>query len=996
MKGIKLLLAVCLALPIFGTARADDSADTTRAAVRRSTIGSQPNVREKSTPTTTRGTTTTSVKNNVTTSRGTTSRATATPDTARNTTNRTPLGVSARVTTTPNVITRSGTENRQTTVARTITRNAAPTQRSTTSRTAPVRSATRTRSASTGLTRADVMARDYSKCKTVYYDCMDEFCANKDSQLKRCACSTRVNEFDDIKKQLAQFDEQMLEFSQRLLTVNMDKEDAAALFEATEGEIAFNQADTSASKKMLDEIAKKLNTSFDDSNFNQSLNAISLSLNADAAFDSVDSLAGSTTVTKTGAALYNAAVPVCQAMAAEVCTPEEYAIAVSGYQMTIEQDCNTVFKTYQTQVDQARERIRENSALLDMSRLDIYQKRNSDDILTCKSKMLDMLTNSTVCGENLGKCLDTTGQYIDPTTGQAFLTTRLVNLSNLIQRPTENSTWVSMPANATFVSYLNSKKKFLAPAMENCQDIADYVWDEFIEDALAQIKLAQDAKLQEVRQSCTTLTAECLSDAKTSIEDFDARALSTFGVWADKTVNAMCNEVKTACTALLDAELGTGSESEWAGGMADIATNITYDTILSTCREVGRACIIQVCKSTSGNFGLCENIQTSVNRKSIINRTACWQEVQDCIADAGAEKISEIYSRVVNFARDDMTDLSAADWFYQEMYSADPTTINTACNPNNTSTMALADQPFCIYDHCVAAGVCNAPTISTDNTYTTNNPDASDECRICRLAEKIWGNCEYAPSTVLINENSHNRIIIPENNTTGTLLAWFAQNTGTDDKWDSCRDTTCGTGYFFNGTSCVSIENISSGDLQTCPTDERFQTPKGQNNCCTTNTWDSMGNCCTQFGTSTINLNGTDVTFCLPNRGATATLIETFSVANSTDAYYKTFGTTYALVCIGTMTVADQQPRCSGSFIVVSETGRVLSPKYDEISNGTPSALPNAYFTSTVGETVLNSSLSTYTLQYDTTGNTWQWTSTNASDNPIAATQGDKSMINYQ
>ena len=141
--------------------------------------------------------------------------------------------------------------------------------------------------------------------------CMDEFCANKDAQLKRCACSSRLHEFDRVKKQLANVDEKLLDFNQRLLTVNMDKEDAEALFTATEGELAFNQKDTSASKKILDEISKKLNSGGDDS-FSQNLSAISLSLNTDAAFDNVDSLMGASTTTKEGVELYNAALPVCR------------------------------------------------------------------------------------------------------------------------------------------------------------------------------------------------------------------------------------------------------------------------------------------------------------------------------------------------------------------------------------------------------------------------------------------------------------------------------------------------------------------------------------------------------------------------------------------------------------------------------------------------------------------------------------------------------------
>ncbi|MBR5625674.1 MAG: hypothetical protein IKW67_02755, partial [Alphaproteobacteria bacterium] len=490
----------------------------------------------------------------------------------------------------------------------------------------------------TELSASDIISRDYKKCREVFYSCMDEFCANKDSQLRRCACSSRINEFDGTKQRLAQVEDKLLDFSQRLLTVNMDAEDAAALNKATEGELAFYESsDKSTSKKMLDEIAKKLNSSFDDAEFDQGLNAINLSLNTGAAFDSVDSMFGSSATTKSGTELHAAALPICREMALEVCSPEELSIAEGGYQVMIEQDCNTVAKSYATQSEDARKQILESSALLDISRLDVHQKRNSDDVLTCKKKMVTMLTDSTVCGSDMSKCLDMTGQYIDPSTGGAFLTVNLSNLGNLITRPASDETWRKTAGNEPFVSFLNSKKKFLEPAMEKCQDVADYVWDLFIEDALAQIKLAQDAKLEDVRQSCTTLTTQCLDNALDSITEFDARALSVFGITADITANAMCEDVKTACTALLDT---IGSGEEWGDAMDDIASTKSYDSIITTCREVGKNCIIQNCKSASGNFGLCESITMSVNRSSIVNRSACWETVYNCVNAAGAENVA--------------------------------------------------------------------------------------------------------------------------------------------------------------------------------------------------------------------------------------------------------------------------------------------------------------------------------------------------------------------
>ena len=193
---------------------------------------------------------------------------------------------------------------------------------------------------------------------------MDEFCANKDANLRRCACSARANEFENVKKNMSKFEDKMLDFNQRLLLVNLDAEDVNAINTATEGEDAFYATtDKTKSKKALNEIAKKLNTTCGDDSTGTSLAPISLSLNIDSAFDTVDSFMGSDTTAKSGTALYNAAIPICRETAMEVCTEDELSLAISGYLMLMEQDCNTVQKAYQAQVDTARTKVFESGAL---------------------------------------------------------------------------------------------------------------------------------------------------------------------------------------------------------------------------------------------------------------------------------------------------------------------------------------------------------------------------------------------------------------------------------------------------------------------------------------------------------------------------------------------------------------------------------------------------------------------------------------------------------
>ncbi len=1024
MKGLRLFFTACLGFLVFQGAFADDADDIARAATRRTastTVASnrQQSAQQPQTTTTRTGAsgtvsratniqpttndTTTATRSGTTARSGnvvardvsarstTSSSQTVSPRSATNVTSRAAVSQHSVVASPDRTAARSAaTVSRAATSARTAlpatasragatVSRTATTGRGTTghisnaSRAATSRSTLTTsgRVARAGITAEEIMNRDYTQCREVYYSCMDEFCANKDSQLKRCACSSRIAEFDEMKQQLAEIEDKLLDFNQRLLTVNMDKEDAEALFTATEGELAFQQDDKSDSKKLLDEISEKLNTTFDDTTFGENLAPVSLSLNIDAAFDTVDSMMGASTTALSGTELYSAALPVCREMALEVCTQDELDIVESGYQMAIEQDCNTVAKAYQTQQDQARNKIREGSALLDMSRLDIYQQRNSDDILTCKKKMLDMLASTTVCGTDLQKCLDISGHYIDPSTGEAILTANLVNLGSLIVRPTGDEKWTDAPGNQRFVSFLNSKKQYLESATENCQDISDYVWDSFMEDALAQIKLAQESKLEEVRQSCTTLTTQCLTDTAKSLEDFDARALSIFGVQADKTVKQMCAEVQNACTALLTpvGDTGTGDTDtgDWGSGMTDIALDKTYETILTTCREIGRNCIIQSCKSISGNFGLCEDINTSVNRKSIINRDACWDEVYKCVADAGDDTISQITAKLKESG--DITDGN----FYKMLYGDNITN-------SNSMTKAPTDDKNYVYDWC---------------TSECGNADSA-KCYTCRITEKLWGNCEAKPDALLMDgrdelgqidsdQAAHNKIKIVDDTTNETLLSWFAKNTKTEDVRDSCRDTSCGPGYILYNGQCIPANSFTSGDTQYCPVPKywQFYVFDGFNNCCKTpdgamGARDALGNCCMQTPVPEIkNLHydtnkayfveaGIDPIAAITTRIGATTQNSASAGTPKTNGglclpkpitFVAALSTSEFLLCLGDITYTDTDDafpsgktvECSGEYVIVDKTNNIYKrPTGGTIQsismyyNRNPSGDPNA------------------------------------------------------
>ena len=333
MKGLKLLFAVLLVPLAFQAAFANDEIDTSRAATtRRDATNTVSANRQKSNPSDQKTAVQSSLPVSRTVNIGASEKSTQSRErsTTKQISNRTAGNVVNRTGTTAaqnksiSARTANNTQQRaqqKSAASRIMTRTATPQQasksrsgivsraatsnRAGTTTTSRSRSATTARSATTPIATIDtIQSRNFSACRDVFYECMDEFCANKDSTLKRCACSARVHDFDKTKEQLSAVEDKLLDFSQRLLTVSMDKEDALVLNTATEGEIAYAVDDTSKSKKMLDDIAKKLNASFDNNNFDQNLNAISLSLNTDAAFDNIDSMMGASTTTKSGTELY--------------------------------------------------------------------------------------------------------------------------------------------------------------------------------------------------------------------------------------------------------------------------------------------------------------------------------------------------------------------------------------------------------------------------------------------------------------------------------------------------------------------------------------------------------------------------------------------------------------------------------------------------------------------------------------------------------------------
>jgi hypothetical protein len=424
----------------------------------------------------------------------------------------------------------------------------------------------------------------YEQCRNVFFACMDQFCAMKDRNFLRCSCSNRI--FDIISAQSVMQDAatQLTQFNENLDTVGMTANQAAAMREATEGELALTD-DGSEARKLLNAIMNAIRG--EDATVggrNQQLNSINLAMSFDTGVGAMD---GQALAAHNGDNLYTAIYGRCREVVRPYCNDRSLQRAVLAYRMAIEQDCNNL----QTRIDEVQRtlstRVRESGAMLGLARVEDRQRRNQSDRTTCLREVEEAILSPQVCGPGYRRCLDN-GVFIDPDTGRpredvvefyrlASMLTFSENLSLADQR------LARVPGNREFVSNFERRvRQFAEPALGRCVEIRDEVWLDFLDKALLEIYYAQNAKVQEIKQGCMDFVSMCfmggeraLTQAMSALVDDRTTNQPNFIVTAD----ALCTRQIAAC------------DNMFAGNIIAeyIATRTTTD-VTTACRAIVQNC----------------------------------------------------------------------------------------------------------------------------------------------------------------------------------------------------------------------------------------------------------------------------------------------------------------------------------------------------------------------------------------------------------------------
>ena len=478
----------------------------------------------------------------------------------------------------------------------------------------------------------------YAECREAYATCMDQLCANANDTYRRCFCSARYSEFRNTENTISEALNMLAQFeNNNLAVVGMTADEVSAMYTATAGEEAIKR-DTSAAAQMLEEIGDLLSGSGSSSSSSSSSSNMSLSLGIiDFTSDLGDVWGGGSSSsifgggggadlsTLEGEELYNQASRQCMELVADSCQNDAVmTMARSAYSILITQDCNTYEKNINSQKEKLEQTIRTAEKYLREARLDEYRSHNSADVNECIGNVRSAILTNNACGPNYEKCLDYTGAYINQSTGEPIYSPRLFELENLISLSGVSTTELTgdvLRDNASFDSFLDSRRMFAETALDSCRDIAEEVWTEFKRQAIIEIAQAQDEKLEEVRMSCVSTMAECYNTQSGQLQNFDTSTSQYSGAVSAMAAREMCEEKVLACATLYGntdgcefdgnghiktADGTTGDAAAARCGLTALLNFVdTVDTarITEGCAEAVNNYVADLCTPTSGEYG---------------------------------------------------------------------------------------------------------------------------------------------------------------------------------------------------------------------------------------------------------------------------------------------------------------------------------------------------------------------------------------------------------
>ncbi len=430
-------------------------------------------------------------------------------------------------------------------------------------------------------TNSKTFGTGYNTCRDAYFTCMDQFCATTDDTYRRCVCSSRLYEIKKKQNALGQSADQLQDFKDlNLAVIPKTAAEVKAMQTASEGELlASIIKDKSSSATKLAGISAVLSNT--KSKSLSTAGQLDIAGDINAIWATTDLTSGLNISNLTGETLYNAVHSQCANLVTDRCSSKSLLnMVVSAYSMYIENDCSLLANSLDKKKNAADASIRETEREMNLARLDNYDAHNSSSINECISMVRNDITADTACGTDYVHCLDTTGLYLNKTTGEPIYTSNFYLLGSTLSL---SGDILTNQTNRLLVSELNRKRIFAEKSLDTCRDLADDVWDEFMRQAIIEIYQGQQTRIRNVKNECLDVVNQCYNMQSESLKDFSNITDQLLIGARLELSEEMCREKLNACSNLYGG--GTNGMQELLITMYDITSQKIAQNCFATLRE---------------------------------------------------------------------------------------------------------------------------------------------------------------------------------------------------------------------------------------------------------------------------------------------------------------------------------------------------------------------------------------------------------------------------
>ena len=477
--------------------------------------------------------------------------------------------------------TRTAVSNNQTkrTTARNTAKKSVSSRTPTNARTNAIsRTATRPikLSRATSTTKTRTFGDNYNTCRDAYFTCMDLFCANQNDQYRRCVCSSRLTEIQNMEKSLSQTSDGLKDFQAfNIEAINKTAGEVKTMVSASDGESAMKKKGKQDGTGTLKNISDVLKTTKQKSL--STGGTLDIAGDIKSIWTTTDLIGGSDIANLTGESLYNAVHAQCSEMVTQNCNDSDLKMIISAYGMYIENDCSVLANNLDKKTTQANAAIRTVRHEMQDARLENYDAHNSLSLNDCIARVRKDITAPTSCGEGYVHCLDFTGKYINSSTGEPIYSPDFYQIENQLSL---SGDILKNTKNAQFVKMLDKKRIYAKNSLDLCTDDADYVWTEFLRQSVIEIYQAQQQAVQKVKAECLGVVNQCYLKQSDTLKAFSDNSYEILLGQALELSEELCSEKLSTCSNLY------GGGPEGLALLVNTLAGITDQSIAQTCPDL--------------------------------------------------------------------------------------------------------------------------------------------------------------------------------------------------------------------------------------------------------------------------------------------------------------------------------------------------------------------------------------------------------------------------